>query len=91
MPSGKRGRADDGEFFDLVADATFARPFGEERVEIDRKIFGRNASDWLERGQPLHRVVCDRIVVLDKCDSEGPRNHSREEYEVVRVVFFFAD
>ena len=30
MPSGKRGSADDWEFFDLVADATFASPFGEE-------------------------------------------------------------
>jgi DNA-binding NtrC family response regulator len=80
--------AGDREFFQWVAEAAFANPFGERRLELDLQIAGAPFRDDNERAQGLERAVTARVRQL------SPRRpHLREfsgaDRELMRLVFLF--
>lgn len=53
------------EFFRMVSDAAFSNPFGDERVEVDRRIVGASEdAGWEEMLEPLMSELGQRISEL---------------------------
>lgn len=79
----------DREFFQWVADAAFANPFSERRLELDRKITGGTFRNETERGEFLKRAVSDRVRKLSSQSRADLRAYSGEDRQLMRNVFLF--
>src|SRR6185503_18437398 len=80
--------AADREFFQWVAEAAFANPFGAKRHELDVKIAGAPFRDDIERAQGLEHAVTARVRQLSPRRPQL-REFSGADRELMRLVFLF--
>jgi hypothetical protein len=80
----------DWSFFEKVAKAAFANPFGKTRDDLDMEIGGTSP------GTPPEKIlnaviarVSDRISTMQREGSTNLREHSEERREVLQSVFLF--
>jgi hypothetical protein len=77
------------EFFQWVASAAFANPFGEQRLALDRKIAGQPFKNEQERAEFLKHSVSERVQKLASQGRAELRAYAGEERELMRHVFLF--
>ena len=80
----------DRRFFALVAEAAFANPFSDARVEVDLRI--------LEEGKPLSRderlqrlqaKVEERVAALARVGRLDLRTYGSQDQDVLRIAYLF--
>ena len=86
----KKLSQNDREFFSLVSRAVFANPFSEQRVELDRKISGKNTClAWREIIPEAIREVSRKIAKLDTDSVTTLQDFNRSDRDVMENVFLF--
>ncbi len=78
------------EFFDGVARAAFSNPFGDERLDLDRRIAGVSART--PKGQVLQRAMArvqQRVAGLEEAGRADLRLYSGEDRQVLRSGLLF--
>ena len=80
----------DREFFDIASRAVFSNPFGEERLELNRRMAGD--VDGLSRREIMDRSiqkVIEKVRALEKAGRADLRQYSGETADAMRNVFVF--
>lgn len=72
----------------MIAEATFANPFSDQRHELDRKIAGHFENED-QRAKLLKNAVCERIDRLQRSERAHLRHFRGVEREVMRNGFLF--
>ena len=81
---------EDRRFFKLVAAATFANPFDDEREQIDLEIIGKpKGLSREERVRHLRGVISERVAKLEERGLADLHSYSGEDFEAVQVSFLF--
>ncbi len=88
MPIKKALDLPDHEFWRMIAEATFANPFSDQRYALDFKLAGYFEGER-ERAELLKQVVCDRVQRLERAGRAHLRHFRGPEYEVMRNGFLF--
>src|SRR3954447_8310549 len=78
----------DSDFWRMIAEATFANPFSDQRYELDRQIAGHFEGEN-ERVELLKSAVCDRAERLVQNGRAHLRHFRGPEREVMRNGFLF--
>jgi transcriptional regulator with AAA-type ATPase domain len=78
----------DAEFWHMIAEATFANPFSDQRYELDRQIAGHFEGER-QRAELLKNAVCDRVERLQQNGRAHLRHYRGAEREVMRSGFLF--
>jgi transcriptional regulator with AAA-type ATPase domain len=83
-------RADEREFFSVVAQAVFTNPFSDERAEIDSRLMG-HADDgpYEERSQSVAQAVIARMQDLERADRADVRLYEGKDREILSYAFLF--
>ncbi|MCP4452131.1 MAG: sigma-54-dependent Fis family transcriptional regulator, partial [Planctomycetes bacterium] len=83
-------KASDRALLALVAEATFANPFGQRRQALDREILGLTRT---ARGPSMVPRVIERVkqklMVLDQTGVKRIQDFAEEDQVVLRTVFLF--
>jgi len=90
MSQQKTTQIKDWSFFEKVAKAAFANPFGKTRDDLDMEIGGTSPGTPPE--EILNAVIArisDRISTMQREGSANLREHSEERREVLQSVFLF--
>jgi DNA-binding NtrC family response regulator len=85
-------RADEREYFSLVAQAVFTNPFSDERAEIDARLTGGRSGEGLpyeERSQRVAAAVVARMQELERAGRADIRQYSGEDHEILSYAFLF--
>jgi transcriptional regulator with AAA-type ATPase domain len=78
----------DDEFWRMIADATFANPFSDQRYELDRQIAGHFEGER-QRAELLKNAVCDRVERLKREGRAQMRHFRGPALGVMRNGFLF--
>jgi hypothetical protein len=78
----------DRNFWRMIAEATFANPFSDQRYELDRRIAGRFEGES-QRVEFLKNAVCDRVERLQQNGRAHLRHFRGAEREAMRNGFLF--
>jgi len=78
----------DAEFWRMIAEATFANPFSDQRYELDHRIAGHFEGEP-QRVKLLKDAVCDRVENLQQKGHAHLRHFRGPEREVMRNGFLF--
>src|SRR5688572_30225882 len=78
----------DADFWRMIAQATFANPFSDQRYELDRQIAG-HFQDERQRAELVKNAVCDRMERLQRNGCAHLRYFRGAEREVMRNGFLF--
>ena len=82
--------SEDGAFFELVARAAFCNPFGEERIELDRRIAECPANIPVEeRIRRSTEKVRQRILGLEQRNEANLHLYSGEDRRKLQFGFLF--
>jgi DNA-binding NtrC family response regulator len=82
--------AEEKKFFTLIAEAVFANPFSDERLEIDRRILGGSGDrPRLDRVRLLREKVATRVSSLETEGRCQLGDYSAQDREILRVAFLF--
>src|SRR6266571_1175148 len=82
--------AADREFFTMVAQAAFANPFSQTRLELDRQIAGApDTVSWDELVEQVVSKVGERLARLTGGRKADLRLYPAEDREILRMVFLF--
>src|SRR6266581_6081442 len=82
--------AADREFFTMVAQAAFANPFSQTRLELDRQIAGApDTVSWDELVEQVVSKVGERLARLTGGRKADLRLYTAEDREILRMVFLF--
>ena len=80
----------DKEFFALVSSATFANPFSDKRLEIDRKISrSRPDASWVEVRPEAIEEVSKRIAKLDSEGTVTINDFQKADQQLIEHLFLF--
>ena len=88
MPKTLRIDLPDAAFWRMIAEATFANPFSDQRYDLDRQIAG-HFEDERHRAELLRNAVCDRVERLRQGGGAHLRHFRGPEREVMRNGFLF--
>jgi hypothetical protein len=72
----------------MIAEATFANPFSDQRYDLDRQIAGHFENE-AQRAELVKNAVCDRMERLRPSGRAQLRNFRGPEREVMRNGFLF--
>jgi MoxR-like ATPase len=78
----------DADFWRMIAQATFANPFSDQRYELDRQIAG-HFQDERQRAELVKNAVCDRMERLQRNGRAHLRHFHSPQREVMRNGFLF--
>jgi MoxR-like ATPase len=78
----------DADFWRMIAQATFANPFSDQRYELDRQIAG-HFQDERQRAELVKNAVCARTERLQRDGRAHLRHFRGPEREVMRNGFLF--
>lgn len=80
----------DIEFFKMVAEAAFTNPFGDARIEIDRKITGASETvDWQSMLRPLLKKLEENIRELEKAGEIVIDRNGGDEIRAIGISVLF--
>ncbi|MDF7799907.1 sigma 54-interacting transcriptional regulator [Pontiellaceae bacterium B1224] len=78
------------EFFKMIAEAAFTNPFGDARIEIDRKITGAAETvDWESMLKPLIKKLEEKIRELEKAGMIEIDRDGGEEVRAIGISILF--
>ncbi len=78
----------DAEFWRMIAEATFANPFSDQRYKLDHQIAGYFEGES-QRVELLKDAVCERVERLQQKSRAHLRHFRGAEREVMRNGFLF--
>ncbi len=82
--------ADERDFFKNVAQAAFANPFSQARVELDRKIAGSDAAmPWDDLVELAIIRITERLALLRTAGRDDLKRYGEADRELLRTVFLF--
>ena len=90
MPAKKRLSAQEREFFELVNQAVFANPFGDERVEIDLKIAG--LFPGVPERERIDKAIAKIAMTMERFEKEGRDNithYSGKDRRLIENSFLY--
>ncbi len=91
MKTSRSLRTEEKEFFADVANAAFANPFSQERMDFDRRITGVSRTD-LSREEMVQLVtarVAERLRIMENSGRANVNLYEGEERRTTGVVFLF--
>lgn len=82
--------ADERDFFKNVAQAAFANPFSQARVELDRKIADSDAAmPWDDLVELAISRITERLALLKASGRDDLKRYAADDRELLRTVFLF--
>lgn len=82
--------SEEKKFFTLIAEAVFANPFSDERLEIDRRILGGSEDRArVDRVRLLREKIAAQLSLLEKEGRCRLDDYSGQDREILMVAFLF--